>query len=202
MKFSHMITIAATVATAAADGNLFKTLSDADQERALFTYSVVFEECVGRLLPDCEAIIAAQVAQNPSIFALDGGNINFDVLPVRNPDSPDYFKVALRTDQAETHVTGILGDGMVWYPYQWCTEVGGTGCVNIGPWDCDVGLPLTIEQCCNAIKVTVPLPDHKGNYLDCHPDPPIGSVSNPIDYSRVRIHVDTNNIVVHAPKNE
>jgi len=136
------------------------------------------------------------------MFALDGGNINFDVTSVRSPEAPDYYLVGLRTNSEETHVSGILGDGMIWYPYQWCTEVGGTGCVDVGPWDCDVGLPLTVEQCCQAIQVTVPLPDHKGNYIDCHPDFPVGSVSNPTDFSRVRIHVDTNNIVVHAPRNE
>lgn len=199
MKFSHIITTAATVATAAADGNLFKTLSEADQERALFTYSVVFDECVGRHLVDCQAFIEAEVAKNPGIFALDGGNINFDVTTVRSRESPDYYMVGLRTNQEETHVTGILGDGMVWYPYQWCTV---ENCVDIGPWDCDVGLPLTIEQCCDAIKITVPLPDKEGNYIDCYNDPPVGSESNPIDYSRVRIHVDSNDIVVHAPKNE
>mmetsp|Transcript_21583 Transcript_21583/g.40673 ORF Transcript_21583/g.40673 Transcript_21583/m.40673 type:complete len:202 (+) Transcript_21583:218-823(+) len=201
MKFSHIIT-AATVATAAADGNLFKTLSKEDQERALYTYSVTFEECVGKYLTDCQAIIEDEVSRSPEMFALDGGGIDFDVTPVRSADADDYNLVGLRTNIEETHVSGILGDGMIWYPYQWCTGVDGTDCVDVGPWDCDVGLPLTIDQCCQAIQVTVPLPDHKGKYIGCHPDPPVGSDSNPFVASRVRIHVDSNMIVVHAPRNE
>ena len=105
----------------------------------------------------------------------------------------------MRTNEAETHVVGVLGDGMVFYPWQWCTK--DNGCIDVGPWDCDVGTPLSVEECCNLIKVSAPAEDVNGNYIDCFVDPPVGSVSNPIDYGRVMIHVNNEDIVVHAPKN-
>lgn len=77
-----------------------------------------------------------------------------------------------------------------------------SNCYDIGPWDCDVGIPLTVEECCKYITDTVPTPDRNGNKLDCYPDPPIGSVSKPIDYGRCIIHVNSTNYVVRPPKNE
>ena len=66
--------------------------------------------------------------------------------------------------------------------------------------DMHFGEHMTVEQCCNLVKAHVPLPDMNGNY--CYTDLPVGSESNPIDYSRVLIHVDSNQIVVHPPMNE
>ena len=75
-------------------------------------------------------------------------------------------------------------------------------CYSIGPWDCDIGTPLTVEQCCNLIKASVPEADERGNHIDCYVDPPIGSASNPVDPGRVCIHVDANDFVVRPPRNE
>ena len=68
--------------------------------------------------------------------------------------------------------------------------------------DCYVGIDLTVEQCCNMIKDSVPTADKNGKTLECYADPPVGSVSNPVDAGRVIIHTDVNGIVVHIPKNE
>ncbi|KAL7523478.1 hypothetical protein ACHAWF_000542, partial [Thalassiosira exigua] len=161
--------------------------------------TVIFEECVGIHLTDCQALIQADVEAQPELF----GNrtaLDYEVMPVRSSADPEYYKVGLRTNEAETHVVGILKDGMVFYPWDWCTAED--SCSSIGPWDCDVGTPLSVDQCCNMIKASVPDPDLNGNYIECFPDYPIGSVSKPIDEGRVCIHVNANNIVVNAPRNE
>ena len=75
------------------------------------------------------------------------------------------------------------------------------GCYDIGPWDCNIGTPLTVEQCCTMIKASVPDVDVNGNNIDCYVDPPIGSISKPIDHGRVRIIVNED-VVVRPPKNE
>ena len=75
-------------------------------------------------------------------------------------------------------------------------------CYAIGPWDCQVGSPLTVEQCCNIIKSDVTDPDVNGNEINCVADPPMGSDTKPIDHGRVIIHIDANNMVQHPPRNE
>ena len=39
---------------------------------------------------------------------------------VRTSEAPNYNLVGLRTNLEETHVVGVLGDGMVFYPWDWC----------------------------------------------------------------------------------
>ena len=51
--------------------------------------------------------------------------MNYEVLPIRTPHQPNYYKVGLRTDKDEDHVVGVKGDGIVSYPWQWC--VAGNG---------------------------------------------------------------------------
>jgi hypothetical protein len=125
---------------------------------------------------------------------------------VREDTDNSYFKVGLRTNAQETGVAGILGDGMIFYPWDWCyPDENGDGtpeCRQIGPWDCDVGTPLTVEQCCNMIKASVPNADVHGNYLECYASYPVGSVSNPVDYGRVTLQVNKDGIVVRPPRNE
>ena len=99
-----------------------------------------------------------------------------------------------------TKSVGILGDGMIFYPYDWC--VAENLCYDIGPWDCDVGLPLTWEGCCDMIKDSVPDPDVNGNKIDCYPSHPVGSLKNPIDYQRITIVVNSDGIVIRPPRNE
>jgi hypothetical protein len=179
------------------DPNVARTLTD--EERLLMHYTVIFEECVGIHLDACKALIQAKVEESPEIFE-HRSSLTYEVMPVRTVSDEGYNYVGLRTNEAENGVVGILGDGMVFYPWDWCDP--DTGCGSIGPWDCDIGTPLSVEECCNMIKASVPHPDVNGNYLECHPDYPVGSVSNPTDYGRVCIHVNGANIVVHAPKNE
>ena len=68
--------------------------------------------------------------------------------------------------------------------------------------DCDVGIPLEKEECCQMIKDSVPKADLNGNFLECHYEYPIGSASNPVNLGRVCIHTDAAGIVVNIPKNE
>lgn len=78
----------------------------------------------------CIAQIRKSLAAHPELF---GGrsDFNFVVNKVREGSDETYNYVALRTNEAETHVTGILGDGMIWYPHEWCTI---EQCYTIGPW--------------------------------------------------------------------
>mmetsp|Transcript_38990 Transcript_38990/g.93383 ORF Transcript_38990/g.93383 Transcript_38990/m.93383 type:complete len:206 (-) Transcript_38990:130-747(-) len=162
-------------------------------------FTVVFDECVGLFKDECITLIQNHVANNPAIF--DGlPELNIETKHIRQTADSNYYLLGLRTDETETNVVGVLGDGMIFYPWQWCLAVD--NCIDIGPWDCDVGESLSVEQCCNYIKGSMPQADMNGNYLDCYVDPPIGSASNPADYTRVQIHVDEDNRVKHAPRNE
>lgn len=78
----------------------------------------------------CIAQIRALLAAHPDLF---GGRSDFDfqVNKIREQSDEGYNLVALRTNEAETGVVGILGDGMIWYPHQWCTV---EACFDIGPW--------------------------------------------------------------------
>ena len=89
-----------------------------------------------------------------------------DALHAMNDTDPDYNYVALQTNYNETHVVGVLGDGMVFYPLvhygcvvsstecihyllhaQHCPDTflcldsssTSAGCAQIGPRGCDVG---------------------------------------------------------------
>eukprot|EP00804_Cyclotella_cryptica_P017170 CCRYP_013112-RA/>CCRYP_013112-RA protein AED:0.07 eAED:0.07 QI:97/1/1/1/1/1/2/301/209 len=174
-----------------------------DGSRELMSFTVVFEECVDTNLDECLNEIQSSVAENPTIFE-NREALTPIIHKVRERTDPGYYKVVLVTNLAETGVVGIHGDGMVFYPFEWCipNPSGEPECREIGPWDCDVGTPLTVEQCCNMIKASVPNADVEGNYLACHPQYPVGSVSNPIDYGRVSITTDAQGNVVHPPRNE
>lgn len=187
---------AATLPGAAA---FSKVLSESDESRNLMHYTVVFEECLHKHVDVCKDLIQQKVTEFPSLFD-NRDHLDYYVQEVRTAEQEEYYLVGLRTDVTETHVTGITGDGMVWYPFVWNDSVHGP--MEIGPWDCDVGTPLTVEACCNMIKTTVPNADVNGNHLDCYADHPVGSTSNPVNYGRVSIHVNSNNIVVREPKNE
>lgn len=210
MKITSLIAAAASVALPYARAQLRKAndpqsvrvLDEDDGKRGLMhtdEHTVVFDECVGRHITVCETMIQDAVDANPEMFegftALD-----YEVLDVRTTGDAGYFNVGLRTNQEETHVTGILGDSMVFYPWNWCASAN--DCYAIGPWDCQVGSPLTVEQCCNIIKSDVTDPDVNGNEINCVADPPMGSDTKPFDLGRVIIHIDANNMVQHPPRNE
>mmetsp|Transcript_24586 Transcript_24586/g.52979 ORF Transcript_24586/g.52979 Transcript_24586/m.52979 type:complete len:210 (+) Transcript_24586:165-794(+) len=209
MKATSILTAVATAAalTLPHAGALSKVssqrvLSD-EEQRELLHYTVIFEECVGMHIDDCKADIAAAVTaafESGSDLFEGRESLAFQDMHARTSSSEGYYMVGLRTNQAEDKVIGVLGDGMIFYPWDWCHSE--YDCYNIGPWDCDVGTPLGVEECCNMIKATVTHPDLNGNYLECHVDPPVGSVSNPTNYGRVCIRVNDASIVTHPPKNE
>ncbi|EJK45564.1 hypothetical protein THAOC_35815 [Thalassiosira oceanica] len=174
---------------------------DENESRNLSHYTVVFEECIGVPLETCEALIAAEVAANPAIFE-GRTSLQSEVKHVRTHDGSNYNVVAIRLDLHEEHVAGVYGDGIVYYPFDWC--VAEDDCFSVGPWDCsDVHLarPMTFEQCCGLVKAHVPVADLNGNHIRCHPDPPIGSADAPIDYGRVQIRVNADNVVISPPMN-
>lgn len=128
----------------------------------------------------------------------------------KKPTDADYYMIGLRTNTEGTAVTGITGDGMIWYPYQWVLPAGTYGgnvytedtAIDIGPWDCDVGTPLSIEECCNLIKTSAPAADINGNTVDCYPSYPIGSAMDPVQENRVIILTNHRDFVMRAPVNE
>jgi len=191
---------AAFVAAAALPGASADPSKELEEDaRGLMHYTVTWDECVGKILPECQAIIEESLEEHPEVF----GHLpafNFEVSNIRSPYDENYNMVGLRTDEAGERVVGVLNDGMIWYNWEWCTDA--TTCHTLGPWDCDVGLPLTVEECCKMITDTVPGTDLNGNELTCYNDYPVGSPQNPVDESRVLIHVNGNNVVVHPPRNE
>lgn len=165
---------------------------------------IIFEECQHKPGPACKGMITKAVRSNRDLFG-GRGRLNFLTIPVRSANESEYWKIFLRTDVSETYVEGVLGDGMVFYPHEWCSDGSdgyGGGCANIGPWDCDLGSPLLVQDCCDLIQADYPGVDVNGNTLECFPDFPIGSPSNPIDEDRVIIHIDAEGNVAHPPRNE
>jgi len=164
--------------------------------------AVVFDECIGKTFNECYNLIRVAVTNHQEDF-----DHAWDEMPVllsrvnEEPRDEGYQNVGMRTDRAETHVVGVLGDGMVFYPRDWC-PIDGSECAPIGPWDCNVGGALTVEDCCDLIMADVPGPDIHGNYLTCVAVPPVGSASNPYNGARVSIHIDSDMIVRHAPRVE
>jgi len=160
---------------------------------------LTFPECVGKTKDECLALIETVETELSNLpGGLSGNELLEDVEQARYQNADDYYYVGLRTNLAETHVTGILGDGLVFYPFDWCTSAG--GCAPIGPWDCDMGTLLTTTACCAMIKASVPTADVNGNHIECYFDPPMGSVSEPIDLDTIKMVVNGQNKVVHPVK--
>lgn len=89
---------------------------------------LVFEECVGKTKAECLVIVSAVLDEHPDLMPVGAlsadsfvENLNVEELAMRSQSSDDYYKVGLRTDYEETHIVGVLGDGMTFYPYPWCT---------------------------------------------------------------------------------
>ena len=93
--------------------------------------TVVFEECIGQPLETCQDLIAGEVASNPSVFE-GRASLDYDVKHVRTHDGSNYNVVAIRLDQHLQLVTGVYGDGLVFYPFDWC--VAEDDCFAVGPW--------------------------------------------------------------------
>ena len=89
---------------------------------------LVFEECVGKTEAESLALVGAVFEAHPDFLPAGAqsadsfiNNLKVEKVSVRNQNAEDYYLVGLRTNYEETHVVGILGDGMVFYPYDWCT---------------------------------------------------------------------------------
>jgi len=132
--------------------------------------------------------------------------------PTFHPDDlliiPDYWLIGIRTSYDDTYVAGVDDAGKVEYNYPWCTvdetSPEGYTCLDLGPWNCSGGMTWT--ECCDYAKADVTdrgiaSVDLHGNSLDCYDSPPPISEEDPVNYGRVKIHVDRGNIVVQAPKN-
>ena len=128
-------------------------------ERGLFETHKYFPECIGLSVEECEALIEQEIVENPDVFP---AGVVFDVRNKRQITDDTYNFVVLVTND-EDHVIGRLGDGVVEYPFVW--RKNGVE-VEIGPWDCDVGTPLTSSECCTFIKASVPGVDDNGRELE------------------------------------
>lgn len=176
-------------------GNMYVKRLNSPTPESTGVEVLTFPECVGKTRDECLAFISTTLGELPG--GMSGDDLQTDVETARYQNAADYYYVGLRTNLEETHVTGILGDGLVFYPFDWCTS---DGCAPIGPWDCDMGTLLTTTACCAMIKAAVPTVDVNGNNLECYFDPPMGSVTKPIDLDTIKMVVNGQNKVVHPVK--
>ena len=91
------------------------------------------------LLDDCLEAIKKDIEEQPDLF--EGRTFeDFKISEghVRDDDhASNYYMIGLRTNPAETHVAGVLGDGMIWYKFPWCV----TGTFRVGSL-CPSWMPL------------------------------------------------------------
>jgi len=157
-----------------------------------------FEDCVGKTVEECQTIIDTTVLANPEEFN-NQTSLIMDLRKIREQLDISYYKVVLRTNIQGTEVTGILDDGVVYYPWPWVVN----GQPNsIGPWDCaQGGVNMSPQQCCEMIQEDVTLPDDNGNYLACFVEEPVGGPNNPVMDNRAIVIVDSGGKVARAPIN-
>lgn len=77
------------------------------------------------------AAIDAKLASYPELFG-NRPSFFYEVNKIRERSDEGYNLVSLRLNEDEATVGGLLGDGMIWYPYQWC--LAADDCRTIGPW--------------------------------------------------------------------
>jgi len=93
----------------------------------------------------CIAAINAKLATYPELFEHREA-FEFEVNKVREATDEGYNIVSMRLNPDETTVGGLLGDGMIWYPYDWC--LAADDCYTVGPWGkfmCRLSLSLFIS---------------------------------------------------------
>ena len=157
-----------------------------------------FEDCVGKTVEECQTIIDTTVISNPEEFN-NQTTLTMDIRKIREQTDISYHKVVLRTNIQGTEVTGILDDGMVYYPWSWVVNGQPT---SIGPWDCEEGgVYMSPQQCCEMIQEDVTLPDDNGNYLACFVEEPVGGPNNPVMDNRAIVIVEWGGKVGRAPSN-
>jgi hypothetical protein len=81
-------------------------------------------------IDECIANINAKVAAYPELFGHRSA-LDFEVNKVREATDEGYNIISLRLNADEETVGGLLGDGMIWYPFPWCIA---EGCYEVGPW--------------------------------------------------------------------
>jgi hypothetical protein len=140
------------------------------------------------LLADCLAFI------NSEISGLGLATIEFVVHEKRNLSQEGYNKVVIITNEQCDRVVGRAGDGIVSYPFMWDDKI--TGSKLLSPWNC---VNITPEQCCLNIKESVPNPDIKDNYIECHLFVPFGGIGNPKRTDRVFVTVSQDGRIHEAP---
>lgn len=107
-------------------------------------------------LNDCLEAIRKDVEEQPDLF--EGRTFeDFHISEghIRDDDhASNYYKIGLRTNPAETHVAGVLGDGMIWYKFPWCV----TGTFRFGSFCLDAHLVLF-----PFLRVKLSNPSHPSN---------------------------------------
>jgi len=198
-----------------------ETMEANTSHRNAVHYTLQFEECKGKSPGECENIINQMLKDDPKLF--DGqDHLTYVVQHKRQAGDPNYYKLGLMTDMSGKLVVGINGDGIVRFSNPnfdgqsvWCLSdtpcledhnrllhIEDKCCFALGPWDCDTGVPKTVDACCDMIKATAPGADHNGNSLSCHPSYPLGSDLNPVEPGRVYMRVNNNGRVVGDAINE
>jgi hypothetical protein len=115
----------------------------------------------------------------------------------RSPDQPGYNKVVIVTDLTASNVLGRNNDGKVSYPFMWDDAKTGLRTLGVdGKWDC---MSLTPEECCTKIQESVPDPDTKGNYIQCHIFVPFGGIGNKKRSDRVFVNLSQDGRVQESP---
>ena len=88
------------------------------------------EECLHLHKDTCISNINARVLETPAAFK--NPHLNFEINKIRERSDDGYNLVSLRLNMDGETVGGLMGDGMIWYPYQWCLTA--ENCITIGPW--------------------------------------------------------------------
>mmetsp|Transcript_2123 Transcript_2123/g.4061 ORF Transcript_2123/g.4061 Transcript_2123/m.4061 type:complete len:183 (+) Transcript_2123:488-1036(+) len=161
-----------------------------DIQRDLYESTITFPECQRKYLEDCLQIISAQLAEL---------EMECDIIinEKRTIDQESYNKVVIVTDLTAELVKGKNNDGKVSYPFMWDDAEQGLRVLGVdGKWDCNL---LSPDACCNLIKSSVPNPDTRGNYIQCHIFVPYGGVGNAKRTDRVFVNLSQDGRVHEPP---
>ena len=152
--------------------------------------TISFPECRELFLEDCLQLISSELASLEM-------SCEVIIREKRSPDQPGYNKVVIVTNLEGSSVVGRNNDGIVRYPFQWDDPATGSRTLGVdGKWDCWGSTP---EECCEQIQRTVPDPDTKGNYLECHIFVPFGGIGNRKRSDRVFVNLSPDGRVQESP---
>lgn len=104
------------------------TLSPLQQHKQTVDFR---DECLHKHKDVCIEAINEKLAAYPELFD-HRESFTYEVNKIREKTDEGYNFVSLRLNPDESTVGGLLGDGMVWYPYEWCLP--DDDCYTIGPW--------------------------------------------------------------------